>query len=152
MWGDAVDNIPGIPGIGEKRRRNWCRSLAAWEDYSHTDKLKGKQKENVENFREQGLPSKKLATIDTQVPIEFDPKSLTLDPPNESAIKELFTELEFRTLRRVLGEEAAQSVEPHKPAPGGQMDLSVNPLHHSAPALKSNTYHNQRYRVLHHGR
>jgi len=71
------------------------------------------------------------------VPIEFDPKSLTLDPPNESAIKELFTELEFRTLlRRVLGEEAAQSVEPHKPAPGGQMDLFGQPVRHSAPALK----------------
>lgn len=130
MWGDAVDNIPGIPGIGEKTAKKLVQEFGSMEGLlANTDKLKGKQKENVENFREQGLLSKKLATIDTQVPIEFDPKSLTLDPPNESAIKELFTELEFRTLlRRVLGEEAAQSVEPHKPAPGGQMDLFGQPV------------------------
>lgn len=130
MWGDAVDNIPGIPGIGEKTAKKLVQEFGSMEGLlANTDKLKGKQKENVENFREQGLLSKKLATIDTQVPIDFDPKSLTLDPPNESAIKELFTELEFRTLlRRVLGEEAAQSVEPHKPAPGGQMDLFGQPV------------------------
>lgn len=130
MWGDAVDNIPGIPGIGEKTAKKLVQEFGSMEGLlANTDKLKGKQKENVENFREQGLLSKKLATIDTQVPIDFDPKSLTLDPPNESAIKELFTELEFRTLlRRVLGEEATQSVEPHKPAPGGQMDLFGQPV------------------------
>lgn len=127
MWGDAVDNIPGIPGIGEKTAKKLVQEYGSLEGLlANTDKLKGKQKENVENFREQALLSKKLATIDTAVPIQFDPKSLTLDPPNAEAIKELFTTLEFRTLlKRVLGEDNEAPVATAKSK--GQMDLFSQP-------------------------
>lgn len=127
MWGDAVDNIPGIPGIGEKTAKKLVQEYGSLEGLlANTDKLKGKQKENVENFREQALLSKKLATIDTAVPIQFDPKSLTLDPPNAEAIKELFTTLEFRTLlKRVLGEDNEAPAATAKSK--GQMDLFSQP-------------------------
>lgn len=127
MWGDAVDNIPGIPGIGEKTAKKLVQEYGSLEGLlANTDKLKGKQKENVENFREQALLSKKLATIDTAVPIQFDPKSLTLDPPNAEAIKELFTILEFRTLlKRVLGEDNEAPAATAKSK--GQMDLFSQP-------------------------
>ncbi len=134
MWGDAVDNIPGIPGIGEKTAKKLVQEFGSVENLlENTDKLKGKQKENVENFREQALLSKRLATITTDVPIDFDPEGLTLDPPNTEAIKELFHELEFRTLlRRVLGDDAGTPAEtaPAAPAPpkaGDQMDLFGGP-------------------------
>jgi DNA polymerase-1 len=127
MWGDAVDNIPGIPGIGEKTAKKLVQEYGSLEGLlANTDKLKGKQKENVENFREQALLSKKLATIDTAVPIQFDPKSLTLDPPNAEAIKELFTTLEFRTLlKKVLGEDNEAPAATAKSK--GQMDLFSQP-------------------------
>lgn len=123
LWGDAVDNIPGIPGIGEKTAKKLIAQYGSIEKLvDSTDELKGKQKENVINFREQALLSKRLATIITDVPIAFDPKALTLDPPNEAAIQELFQELEFRTLlRRVLGSggQAPGIMQPSS----GQLDL-----------------------------
>lgn len=131
MWGDAVDNIPGIPGIGEKTAKKLVQEFGSVENLlANTDKLKGKQKENVENFREQALLSKRLARITTDVPIDFDPTGLTLDPPNTEAIKSLFHELEFRTLlRRVLGDDAltAAPVAPAAPKVGDQMDLFGQP-------------------------
>ncbi len=128
LWGDAVDNIPGIPGIGEKTAKKLIAQYGSIEKLvDSTDELKGKQKENVINFREQALLSKRLATIITDVPISFDPKALTLDPPNEVAIQELFQELEFRTLlRRVLrrggGEPGTLQSNPVQPS-SGQLDL-----------------------------
>jgi len=131
MWGDAVDNIPGIPGIGEKTAKKLVQEFGTMENLlSNTDKLKGKQKENVENFREQALLSKHLAKITTDVPIDFDPTGLTLDPPNTEAIKSLFHELEFRTLlRRVLGDESLLPMPavPSAPKVGDQMDLFGQP-------------------------
>jgi DNA polymerase-1 len=72
--------------------------------YEHTHELKGKQKENVENFKEQAFLSKRLATIDLNVPIDFDENALILDPPNRDACEELFLKLEFKTMAaRVFG-------------------------------------------------
>ncbi|WP_215225465.1 DNA polymerase I [Echinicola shivajiensis] len=106
LMGDAVDNIPGIPGIGEKTAKKLLKAYGSIEGLlEHTDDLKGKQKENVVNFGQQGLLSKELATIMQDVPIEFNPKDLTYDGPNEEKLKALFAELEFRTLtKRVFGE------------------------------------------------
>ncbi|MDP1727141.1 MAG: DNA polymerase I [Bacteroidota bacterium] len=108
LWGDAVDNIPGVPGVGEKTAKLLVQKYGSMEGlYEHTYELKGKQKENVENFREQAFLSKRLATIDVNVPIEFDEKSLTLDPPNRAETERIFAELEFKTLlKRVFGEPA----------------------------------------------
>jgi len=106
LMGDASDNIPGIPGIGEKTAQKLLVEFDTMENLlANTHKLKGKQKENVENFAEQGLMSKKLATINLEVPIEFHEESLNLDPIDKDKITEVFTELEFKTLlNRVIGE------------------------------------------------
>jgi DNA polymerase-1 len=105
MWGDSVDNIPGIPGIGEKTAKVLVQKYGSMEGlYEHTHELKGKQKENIENFKEQAFLSKRLATIDLNVPIEFDETALILDPPNKEACEELFAKLEFNTMAaRVFG-------------------------------------------------
>ena len=105
MWGDSVDNIPGIPGIGEKTAKVLVQKYGSMEGlYEHTHELKGKQKENVENFKEQAFLSKRLATIDLNVPIDFDENALILDPPNRDACEELFLKLEFKTMAaRVFG-------------------------------------------------
>jgi DNA polymerase-1 len=114
LWGDASDNIPGIPGIGEKTAKVLVAKYGSMEGlFAHVHELKGKQKENVENFQQQGLMSKSLATIIRDVPVEFDEKDLEICPVNAEAIKDIFTELEFRTLaKRVIGEEIVVTQAP----------------------------------------
>lgn len=125
LWGDAVDNIPGIPGIGEKTSKILIGKYGSVEGLiAHADELKGKQKENVINFAEQGLMSKKLATIILDVPIEYSFEELIVEEPDEEKITELFAELEFRNLaQRVLGKEI--QIKPVAQV-GGQMDLFGN--------------------------
>lgn len=123
LWGDAVDNIPGIPGIGEKTAKKLVQEFGSVEGIiANADQLKGKMRENVENFAEQGLISKKLATILLDVPVELNEKALELEDPNKEILEPLFAELEFRTLgKRVFGEEFSIF---EKSAPvNGQMDL-----------------------------
>lgn len=107
LWGDAVDNIPGIPGIGEKRAKELIATYGSMENlFEHTHELKGKMQENVINFKEQGLISKKLATIITDLPIEIDEEDLIMAPHDDAKLMEIFTELEFRNLaKRLIGEE-----------------------------------------------
>lgn len=127
MWGDAVDNIPGIPGIGEKTAKLLVQKYGSMEGlYEHTHELKGKQKENVENNREQAFLSKRLATIDLNVPIELEEDKLILEPANKDACETLFAELEFKTMaKRVFGEEPGQSAIESKNAgsSSGAFDL-----------------------------
>jgi DNA polymerase-1 len=126
LWGDAVDNIPGIPGIGEKTAKKLIKKYGSIENLiAHADELKGKQKENVINFAEQGLMSKMLATIILDVPVEFNEDALVLDEPNPEKIKDIFTKLEFKNLaRRVLGEEI---IIPQQNNSNGQLDLFGQP-------------------------
>ncbi len=127
LWGDAVDNIPGIPGIGEKTAKDLIKRYGSMENIiANSHELKGKQKENVENFAEQGLLSKKLATILLNVPVEFNEKELTLDPPSKELLEPLFAELEFRTLgKRVFGDQftIAEASQNAAAAANSQMDL-----------------------------
>ena len=111
LQGDAVDNIPGIPGVGAKTAVKFLKEYGSVEGLlENTDQLKGKMKEKVEANKEQALLSKKLATIKVDVPIEYEPDKLKYEGLNEEALRELFEELEFRTLmKRVLGEEPASS-------------------------------------------
>ncbi len=96
MWGDAVDNIPGIPGIGEKRAVELLKRFGSIENLiANADQLKGKMKENVINFAQQGLQSKDLATIITGVPIDFEAERLKYSSPDYAALKDFFEELEF---------------------------------------------------------
>ncbi|GAA4184794.1 DNA polymerase I [Sphingobacterium ginsenosidimutans] len=123
LWGDAVDNIPGIPGIGEKTAKKLVQEFGSVEGIiANADQLKGKMRENVENFAEQGLISKKLATILLDVPVEFNEKALELEDPNKDMLEPLFAELEFRTLgKRVFGDDFS-ILEKNSPV-NGQMDL-----------------------------
>jgi DNA polymerase-1 len=99
LMGDAVDNIPGIPGIGAKTATKLLQDYGTIEELlKNTDKLKGKQRENVEKFGEQGLLSKRLATILQTVPIDFNPSDYAYEGPDEEKLKAIFAELEFRTL------------------------------------------------------
>lgn len=128
LWGDAVDNIPGIPGIGEKTAKLLIKQYGSMENIiANSHELKGKQKENVENFAEQGLLSKKLATILLDAPVEFNEEEYKIGPPDKEKLEPLFAELEFRTLgKRVFGEDF--SVADTKIQTGGQMDLFGNPV------------------------
>ena len=99
MMGDSADNIPGIPGIGPKTAQKLLAKYGSMEGlYENTHELKGKQKQNVEENKEQAFLSKRLATILTDAPVDFDEKSLTVDKPDFEKLTEIFNELEFRRL------------------------------------------------------
>lgn len=138
LWGDAVDNIPGIPGVGEKTAKQLIKQYGSVENIiKNSHELKGKLRENVENFAEQGLISKKLATIMLNAPVELDVDALHVDEPNREVLEPLFAELEFRTLgKRVFGEEF--NVLEQKSAPSnGQMDLFSS--HNTPDTQKTNS-------------
>jgi len=122
LQGDASDNIPGIPGIGEKTAKTLIQKYGSVENLiANVDQLKGKQQENVRTFAEQGLLSKELATIHVNVPIDFEPESLTLDAPDEAQLRQLFDELEFRQLAaRVLGSGSAAAPAERSAGPVGR--------------------------------
>lgn len=107
LMGDKVDNIPGIPGVGEKTAIQLVKDFGTIENLiANTDKLKGKLKEKVEEHKEKAIQSKWLATIILDVPVEFNEAELAIKEINKDALKELFTELEFRTIaQKVLGED-----------------------------------------------
>ncbi|MEX1049022.1 MAG: DNA polymerase I [Akkermansiaceae bacterium] len=103
LWGDAADNIPGIPGIGEKTAKKLIAEFGSIENLiANSAKLKGKQKENVATYAAQALLSKELATIIIDVPIAVTWDDLILSPRNDEALKVLFNEFEFRTLTKRL--------------------------------------------------
>jgi DNA polymerase I len=127
LMGDAVDNIPGIPGIGEKTAVKLLKEFGTVEGLvANVDKLKGKQRENVENFAQQGILSKELATIKIDVPVEFREEDLKYDGIDEEKLRALFSELEFRTLAsRIFKEPSAKKVSISTPT---QMDLFGVPV------------------------
>lgn len=123
LWGDAVDNIPGIPGVGEKTAKTLIKQYGSVENIiANSHELKGKLRENVENFKEQAIISKKLATILLNAPVELDEDHLKLEEPKREVLEPLFAELEFRTLgRRVFGD--GFNVSEAKASGPAQMDL-----------------------------
>ena len=110
LWGDAVDNIPGIPGIGEKTAKKLIGIYGSIENLlANTGDLKGKQKENVENFAEQGLISKKLATIILDCPVEFNESIYKRKEIDEKPLTDILKDLEFNQLgKRILGKPIYQ--------------------------------------------
>jgi len=107
LKGDAVDNIPGIPGIGDKTASKLLKQYGSVEEIvAHADELKGALQKRVQEFGQQGILSKELATIHTDVPVEFDVSALKYGDPNPEILKPIFDELEFRTIaRRVFVED-----------------------------------------------
>ena len=101
LMGDASDNVPGAPGIGEKTAIKLIGEYDSIENvYDNIDDLKGKQKEKLADNKEQVLFSKELVTIRLDVPVEFNEKSLTYQKPNEDKLTKLFEELEFKMLAK----------------------------------------------------
>jgi DNA polymerase-1 len=139
LWGDAADNIPGVPGVGEKTAKKLIQDYDSIENLlQNTHMFKGKLQENLINFSEQALLSKRLATINTNVPLEFDEVALRKEEPDAEKIKAVFTELEFKTLaQRVLGTPLTQTVaspgasspKTDKATANGQVDMFAIPSH-----------------------
>ena len=99
MMGDAVDNIPGLPGVGDKTAKKFLAQYGSMEELlANTADLKGKLKEKIEANKALGLLSKKLALIMLDVPVQFDANDYKLSDPNIPAVSELFQDLEFRRL------------------------------------------------------
>lgn len=107
MWGDAVDNIPGIPGVGEKTAKKLIKEYGSMENViANAENIKGKLGENIRNNVEQARISKQLATIILDVPVEVNDDDLLMSIPDKEKLSQLFTELEFRSLgKRILGED-----------------------------------------------
>ncbi|MYB57956.1 MAG: DNA polymerase I [Gemmatimonadetes bacterium] len=107
LMGDSSDNVPGVPGIGPKTAQKLIAQYDSVEGLlDHVDELKGKQKENVETYREQALLSKELVTIHLNVPLDFGLDNLAVKTRDEQKLKTLFAELEFSTLgKRLFGND-----------------------------------------------
>jgi DNA polymerase-1 len=123
LMGDAVDNIPGIPGIGEKTAAKLLAEYQTLENVlANADQIKGALGEKVRAGTDLARMSKKLATIITNVPVQFHEEDFRLKEWNRESLKEIFTDLEFRTVaKRLLGEE----LQPGEkiPSPGVQQEL-----------------------------
>src|SRR5690554_45424 len=100
MMGDASDNIPGLPGVGEKTAKKFIKEFGSMESLlANTAQLKGKMKERLEENQEIGLLSKQLATIMLDVPVEFNEDNFEMSPPDTEKVLKIFDELEFRRLK-----------------------------------------------------
>ena len=136
MMGDAVDNIPGLPGVGDKTAKKFLKEYGSMEVLlENTHQLKGKMKERIEANKELGMLSKELAKIILDVPVTFEADSYKLTDPNIQEVQPLFDELEFRrmqeTIQRIFNSSGVVAVPKEKnvvvsPTPianNGQMDL-----------------------------
>ena len=110
LAGDTSDNIPGVPGIGPKTAQKLISDYESVEEIlKNTDKLKGKQKENLEVYKEQAILSKKLVTINCEVPIEISPADLVLSEVNHDLLKKLMVKFEFRTMLKRFYDQKEES-------------------------------------------
>ena len=112
MMGDSVDNIPGLPGVGEKTAKKFLKQYGSMEGLlENTHELKGKMKEKVEQNKDIGVLSKQLATIMLDCPVEFHEEDFELNSPDLEKVTEIFQELEFRraleNLRRIFNQEGS---------------------------------------------
>jgi len=113
LMGDTSDNIPGCPGIGPKTAMKLVSEFGSVDGvYKNIDKLKGKQRESLEQFEDQVRMSRKLAEIILDVPLEFNEKELLLEEPNYKHLRDIFLELEFRTLAERVLPAAAKIAQP----------------------------------------
>jgi DNA polymerase-1 len=125
LMGDASDNIPGVPGIGPKTAQKLIGQYGSVEGVlDHVDELKGKQKENVETYREQALLSKELVTIELEVPVTIGLDDLAVKEKDVEKLKALFAELEFETLgQRVFGGQFSAGPQQTLSGAGSQQTL-----------------------------
>src|SRR5450631_4358914 len=134
LMGDAVDNIPGIPGVGEKTAAKLLAEYSTLENVlANAEKIKGALGEKIRAGKELALMSKKLATIITQVPVEFHEENFRLKDWNKEALTQVFNDLEFRTIaKRILGDALPPTgALPEAPQ---QKDLFGNVVESKPPA------------------
>lgn len=147
LMGDSSDNIPGCPGIGPKTAQKLIADYGNIDGvYKHIDQLKGKQKESLEENEELVRLSKKLATIVLDVPVDFDPDKLRMEERNDTELKALFDDLEFRNLSERLHLSGPKKAEPrHHAVQGSLFDMPAAPqeIHHAKTdmATLENTPH-----------
>ncbi|PID69224.1 MAG: DNA polymerase I [Flavobacteriales bacterium] len=150
MKGDSIDNIPGLPGVGDKTAKKFIKEYGSIEGlFENIDQLKGKMKEKVEANKAQGLLSKQLATIILDVPVNFNAHDFELNTPDLEAVGKIFEELEFRRLKanllKTFGREPepVEKNEPTKKADnkipqGTQFDLFSQPGSGTKPETDTN--------------
>jgi len=127
LMGDAVDNIPGIPGVGEKTAAKLLAEYETLENVvANAENIKGALGQKIVNGKESALMSKKLATIITNVPLQFHEEDFRVKDWNRETLKDIFNELEFKALgKRILGEELGLPNQGNTPVP---TDLFGNPI------------------------
>ena len=138
LMGDTSDNIPGIPGVGEKTAIQLIKDFGSIDNLlANTSQLKGKLKEKVELNTDKAIMSRQLATIHCDVPVEFNEKELELEEPNKDALREIFQELEFRRMAQIiLGEDLPVAVAEKDSK--GQMDMFGTPTTEAPIAFDNN--------------
>ena len=149
LWGDSSDNIPGAPGIGEKTAKQLISQFDSIEGiYENIDKLKGKQRENLENYKAQVLLSKQLATICTIVPVSFNDFNFAKEQYNAELLKTKFKELEFFGLAQKMLQTTMETSQPiAKPASKSQDSMQLDLF--SAPTREPETIkNNAAYRIV----
>lgn len=129
LWGDASDNIPGVPGVGEKTA---CKLVGEWgaveNILENIDSLKGKVRESILANREQLLLSKQLAAIDTAAPVPFEPEKMLLQRPDADALRDIFSRLGFNMFLREMGVAAIEQPVSRPKSPdlfGGNSDVAA---------------------------
>ena len=126
MMGDSVDNIPGLPGVGEKTAKKLLAQYGSMEELlANADEIKGKLGERIRENEEKGRLSKRLATIITDAPVELNDADFIRSEPDMEKISSLFEELEFRTLLRRVSGSQTEGEKPSSSAStaGGQTSL-----------------------------
>jgi DNA polymerase-1 len=110
LAGDASDNIPGVPGVGEKTAMKLIQDFGSMDDLlARASEVKGKTGERLKEFAEQAMLSRKLATVNCQVPLEYRYEDFVVEPPDNKKLAELFREYGFTTLMKELTSEATLS-------------------------------------------
>lgn len=125
LAGDASDNVPGAPGVGDVTAKKLIKAYGSVEGiYEHIEELKGKLKENLLTFREQVMLSKRLVTIETRVPIDFEAERYHSQAPDSQRLSPLFQELEFRNLAKRILTPTAAAPEAEKIVQGTLFDFA----------------------------
>ena len=131
LMGDSVDNIPGVPGIGPKTAAKFIQQYGSMENLlANKDKIRGKNKERLTEFEAQAVLSKRLATIEQAVPIQFDEKAYIIEPFDREYLTDVFRELEFRSIaNEILGleEQRPRSAQGDLFAPGDRSHPAAPP-------------------------
>lgn len=150
LWGDSSDNIPGCPGVGEKRAKELLATYGSIDGiYEHIDELKGKLKDNFVNNKEQVMLSRTLATIITNAPVDFDLEKSRVKEPNISELQKLFAELEFRNvLPRITAMFAPQQMELGGLFAQGNEETDAASAQEVATEMKNSANTNHEYIVI----